>query len=326
MSRGVIRKPSFNKIVGAYRSQWKRFWMRLFTFGLYGSKGVGWWRDPKKAWYNFWYNRTSISVYKILGCKPSRLACFFAMIVAAVATPVDITSAGVKAHKIKKERKKRENADRVKKATTTSSSSTVTHSSSHSSYTRPNPQNPRPNSTSAKSTSTSQKKTTAEKKVAPVVIPSKPDVAPIEKPITSYTYTPIIQTTSDAVKPISVESEQPKEPDEITPKTTPKNEKDQYIRKRMIIAGSYYCDKNILEQLTVGTYFDLEAEPDNPHDKDAVKLLYNGQKIGYIAKQDRLAFVTCLKLKRNIYGVITAIKEEDSRTQYEFETWFDSSR
>ena len=123
MSRGVIRKPSFNKIVGAYRSQWKRFWMRLFTFGLYGSKGVGWWRDPKKAWYNFWYNRTSISVYKILGCKPSRLACFFAMIVAAVATPVDITSAGVKAHKIKKERKKRENVDRVKKATTASSSS-----------------------------------------------------------------------------------------------------------------------------------------------------------------------------------------------------------
>ena len=326
MSRGVIRKPSFNKIVGAYRSQWKRFWMRLFTFGLYGSKGVGWWRDPKKAWYNFWYNRTSISVYKILGCKPSRLACFFAMIVAAVATPVDITSAGVKAHKIKKERKKRENADRVKKATTTSSSSTVTHRSSHSSYTRPNPKNPRPNSTSVKSTSTSQKKTTAEKKVSPVVIPSRPDEVPIEKPSTSYTYTPIFQTASDAVKPISIESEHPKEPDENTPKSIPKNEKDQYIRKRMIIAGSYYCDKNILEQLTVGTYFDLEAEPDNPHDKDAVKLLYNGQKIGYIAKHDRLAFVTCLKLKRNIYGVITAIKEEDGRSQYEFETWFDSSR
>ena len=106
MSRGVIRKPSFNKIVGAYRSQWKRFWMRLFTFGLYGSKGVGLWKDPKKAWYNFWYNRTSISVYNILGCKPSRLACFFAMLVAAVAKPVDLTSAGVSAHKIKKSAKR----------------------------------------------------------------------------------------------------------------------------------------------------------------------------------------------------------------------------
>ena len=38
MSRGLFRKTSFNKIFGAYRSQWKRFWMRLFTFGMYGKK------------------------------------------------------------------------------------------------------------------------------------------------------------------------------------------------------------------------------------------------------------------------------------------------
>ena len=82
-------------------------------------------------------------------------------------------------------------------------------------------------------------------------------------------------------------------------------------------------DVNVLSELKIGTYFDLEAEPDNPNDKDAVKLTYNGQKIGYIAKQDRLAFVTCLKLRRNIYGVITNIIQESGRTKYEFETWFD---
>jgi hypothetical protein len=94
----------------------------------------------------------------------------------------------------------------------------------------------------------------------------------------------------------------------------------------MYIAGSSYCDKTVLDALTVGTYFDLEAEPDNPYDKDAVKLTYNGQKIGYIAKQDHLAFVTCLKLKRNIYGVITAIKADEHHARYEFETWFDNSK
>ena len=114
------------------------------------------------------------------------------------------------------------------------------------------------------------------------------------------------------------------DPDENTPRSIPKNEKDQYIRKRMIIAGSYYCDKCVLDMLEVGSYIDLEAEPDNPYDNDAVKLLYNGQKIGYIAKEDRLAFVTCLKLARNIYGVITAIIEEDGQTKYEYETWFES--
>ena len=106
MARGIIRKPSFNKIVGAYRSQWKRFWMRLFTFGIYGSKGIGWWKNPKKAWYNFWYYRTSVSVYRILGCKPSRGASFFGFFVAYIisifAAPVDATRAGVKAHKMQK--------------------------------------------------------------------------------------------------------------------------------------------------------------------------------------------------------------------------------
>lgn len=47
------------------------------------------------------------------------------------------------------------------------------------------------------------------------------------------------------------------EPDENTPKSTPKNEKDQYIRKRMIIAGSSYCDKAVLDQLVVGSCIEL---------------------------------------------------------------------
>ena len=116
------------------------------------------------------------------------------------------------------------------------------------------------------------------------------------------------------------------EPDENIPKSTPKNEKDQYIRKRMIIAGSYYFDKAVLDTLEVGSRIDLETEPDNPYDKDAVKLLLDGQKIGYIAKEDRMAFVTYLKLKRRIYGVITAIIEDEGQTKYEYETWFDSDR
>ena len=113
--------------------------------------------------------------------------------------------------------------------------------------------------------------------------------------------------------------------DENTPKSTPKSEKDQYIRKRMIIAGSYYCDKAVLDTLEVGAYVELEAEPNNPYDKDAVKLLFNGQKIGYVAKKDRSAFVTCLKLRRRIYGIITAIIEDDGQIKYEFETWFDGT-
>ncbi|MBQ9803133.1 MAG: HIRAN domain-containing protein [Clostridia bacterium] len=111
--------------------------------------------------------------------------------------------------------------------------------------------------------------------------------------------------------------------DESVPKSVPKKETDRYIKKRMTIAGSSYCDQTVLEKLTVGTYFDLIAENDNPYDKDAVMLVYQGEKIGYVAKSERLAYVTCLRLKRGIYGVITDIKTDVFPPQYEYETWFE---
>jgi hypothetical protein len=92
----------------------------------------------------------------------------------------------------------------------------------------------------------------------------------------------------------------------------------------MIIAGASYCEKSALETLTVGTYIDLVPEPDNEYDKNAVKLICNGRKIGYISKKDNTAFATCLNMNRNIYGVITAVNNKESCTQYEFETWFEN--
>ena len=45
----------------------------------------------------------------------------------------------------------------------------------------------------------------------------------------------------------------------------------------------------------------------------------------YISRQDKLPYVACLRLKRKVYGVITAIDSTNLPTKYEFETWFDLS-
>lgn len=288
MARGFFRKTSFWKTVGAFRSQWKRALKRFFLFG-YGKKGMGWWRNPKKAFYNWWYHRTSVSIPRLLGYKPSGGSCILALTIACFlnvfAAPFDVAKAATKAHHITKARKARA----ASAGTTATKSATAKKPASKRVY--------------------SQVYATTEVKEetkAPVVT-SYERIRPFEP-----------------VEPKAVVEQAPVEPDENTPKSAPKNEKDQFIRKRMIIAGSSYCDKAVLEKLKVGTYFVLEAEPDNAYDKDAVKLVYEGEKIGYVPKQDRLAFVTCLKLKRNVYGVITAIKEEEHQVKYEFETWFDS--
>lgn len=357
MAREFIRKPSFNKIVGAYRSQWKRFWMRLFTFGLYGRKGMGWIRDPKRAWYNFWYYRTSIGWNQILGYKPTLGSRIFSLILVSilctVAAPVDVARAGVKAHKIKKRRKERaakkdeqerqaretseaaarqkanpaakkasvstekkppqEHANTVNK---TQAASTVKRADINAGREAPNAKNERkPSVPSRKSPSP---RCDAAKTAA--ILEKKTENKPKE---TYECSVKTLLTPTETAKPSEVKAAKERAPDENTPKSKPKQEGDQYIRKRMLIAGASYCDRAVLERLQVGTYFDLALEPDNPYDKNAVKFSYQGEKIGYVAKKDQLPFVTGLKLKRKIYGVITAIVEENNQTKYEFETWFD---
>ena len=116
MARGFFRKRSFWKTVGAFRSQWKRALLRFF-FPSYGKRGMGWLRNPKKAAYTWWYYRTSISIPRLLGYKPSRGACLLALCVVSVFSlftfPYDVVFAGAKARKIYKARKTRASVDRM---------------------------------------------------------------------------------------------------------------------------------------------------------------------------------------------------------------------
>jgi hypothetical protein len=286
----------------------------------YGKKGMGWWRNPKKAFYNWWYHRTSVSLPRMLGYKPSRGGVMLAFTVACFldvfAAPFDIVKAATKAHKRIKASRRKLNSNKAKKSNSTkqnSKSYTTIRSDTTKTTTHSNRQ--------ATTKTSTESKTISKTTNIGVTHYSSPTLKE-ETKTSDYVSTERIRlfempSVKVEEKPMVVE------PDENTPKSTPKHENDQYIRKRMIIAGTSYCDQDVLEMLKVGTYLELETEPDNPYDKDAIKLTYNGHKIGYIPKQDRLAFVTCLKLNRNIYGVITAINDLEFPTKYEFETWFD---
>lgn len=109
--------------------------------------------------------------------------------------------------------------------------------------------------------------------------------------------------------------------DEKIPKSKPKSEKDRYIRRRMIIAGSSYCNKQILDMLTVGTCLDVIAEPENPYDKNAIRLMYLTERVGYISKSETLPLLTCMELNKKLYAVITDIISCQEQTKYEFEVW-----
>jgi hypothetical protein len=230
----------------------------------------------------------------MLGYKPSRVACFFALCAAGLfgifALPFDTVSSGVKAVRIRKIRKTRAAAAQSGKTTA-----------------------------SCKAHAQTKKSDKGKDKAA-----TKPnDLTPRrieEREESSLSYTAYHHTPKRDTVLLSHDRDKT---NEDTPKSTPKNEKDQYIRKRMTIAWSSYCDATVLAKLQIGSYFDLSKEPDNPYDKNAVALLLDGERIGYVAKKDLAPFTVFFNLGKSIYGVITDITTTDNRVKYEYEAWFD---
>ena len=322
MARGFIRKPSFWKIVSAYRSQWKRSLMRWLFPNTYGKKGMGWWTNPRKAVYNWWYRRTSVSLYDLGLFRRTRPSSFLVecaigvgLLCSLFLLPIDVPVAASTGRKIQKQRFKRADAKRQREAAAKQKAErehaqrkTVSHASTWE------------GKSSAVSKSNISKPIAEEEKTPPVYKDTEQRTPRKEQEnASSVSYKPVIST-----KPVELPKPQAAaEPDENTPKSKPKHEGDRYIRKRMIIAGTSYCDQNVIAKLTIGTYFDLVAEPNNPYDKNAIMLTLKGETIGYVAKNDRTAFVTCLKLRRPVYGVVTDIRNLDGRKQVEYETWFE---
>ena len=316
-------------MVGAYRSQWKRFWMRLFTFGMYGRKGMGWWRDPKRAFYNWWYHRTSISIPRLLGYKPSKLAFFCAMVfsttVSIVVAPFDVIYAAAKAHKIRKgwnsgSNKKSKGAKRTGK---TSANKIEGRETAEQKKTTPAD---KPIITPSKSPS--ERKATDKTSAKPIATaPAKAAPAAPEKKQMQVKHEELsaLYRKENALPAVLAQQETPKVLDADAPKSKPLHEADRYIR-RLILAGADFCDQTDADSLSVGTYIQLAAEPENPKDKNAVALFYQGSKIGYVAQKDALPFAACLKLQREVYGVITDIREEAGKKEIEYETWFSGKR
>jgi hypothetical protein len=66
-----IRKPSLRKMIAA-RTSPARFVRQ--SLGLKAPRGYGWLTNPRRAAYNRIYNRTTVSVWGILGAVFKALA------------------------------------------------------------------------------------------------------------------------------------------------------------------------------------------------------------------------------------------------------------
>lgn len=362
MSRGVIRKPSFDKVIGAYRSQWKRALLRFFLPG-YGKRGMGWLSDPEKAAYNFWYNKSSLSVAELLGCKPSRGSSICAIAVVSVLSlllfPIDATSAGVKAHKA------RASASRKK-----SEPSETEHKPSQQPPAEPKSENTTRTESESEPESTPKPASTAKKESTPrVQSKPKPESTPKVKSAPKSESAPKVKSTpkfESAQKPADI----PKKiaPPEPKPAEAPQNPQKRSDTPREL----KYADISALPQFKGKTDIGetlkaskssnsrpSEAEPKSKPrcetdryikkrllikatgsapaqgfavgtclellESDGIYLMLDGQRVGSIPDESGRVFGALLRLHKNMYGVITDIKGSEP-SEYELEIWVSEQR
>ncbi len=288
---------------------------------------MGWLTNPKKAWYNWFYYRSSISIPRLLGYKPSFGATMAALFVASmfnlVALPVDTVKAASKSRKIKKNIKenkrsvgmssdsKRTELSRTetesKQTSSTITKSTLEKTAKNKTETAKVAKSPSAthsvSSANSKMDTNVKKRTTAQKSLP---ADKRSEIA---TNIDKKTFEPGLENLLKPVQPLPT----PKS-DKTSSKSIPKNKTDAYIQKKILLEDVL----NDIGELIEGAYLDVE------HDASAnrVKLMYKGNPVGLLSEEDSFPIILCLRIGRKLYGVITDVKTDDQKTKIEIELWF----
>jgi len=82
----------------------------------------------------------------------------------------------------------------------------------------------------------------------------------------------------------------------------------------------YYEGKALWDKMKIGDALVLAREPDNPHDPRAVRVEWNGHKLGYLPRRENEAVARQLDLGNALEARITKLrKHRDPWKRLEFE-------
>ena len=87
------------------------------------------------------------------------------------------------------------------------------------------------------------------------------------------------------------------------------------------LAGSqYYSASRLWTDIRIGDRLSLAREPDNRHDRNAVRVEWNGQKLGYVPRAENRAVAQAFDAGEMLEARISALREDpDPWRRIEFE-------
>ena len=89
------------------------------------------------------------------------------------------------------------------------------------------------------------------------------------------------------------------------------------------LAGSqYYALAQVWEQIRPGDRLTLAREPDNRHDRNAVRVDWNGQPLGYVPRAENRAVAHALDAGENLEARVAKLRDDPNPwRRVEFEVY-----
>ncbi|MDR1646645.1 MAG: HIRAN domain-containing protein [Zoogloeaceae bacterium] len=97
----------------------------------------------------------------------------------------------------------------------------------------------------------------------------------------------------------------------------------QLLMQSSPLAGSqFYALKTVREKIRVGDALTLAREPDNPYDANAVRVEWQGEKLGYVPRRENHAVAAALTRGDPLTAVVSRVTDDpDPWKRLEFEIW-----
>jgi hypothetical protein len=89
------------------------------------------------------------------------------------------------------------------------------------------------------------------------------------------------------------------------------------------LAGFRYADASLVwPELKLGDRLDLVREPDNPYDRNAVRVEWRGRKLGYVPRAENQALAWAMDRGETVTARISRLREHPNpRLRLEFEVF-----
>ena len=89
------------------------------------------------------------------------------------------------------------------------------------------------------------------------------------------------------------------------------------------LAGSqYYAVAQVRDEIKLGDRLTLTREPDNHHDRNAVRVDWNGHKLGYVPRAENRAVARALDAGEKLEARVSELRESpDPWKRVEFEVY-----